>query len=98
MLVLPSRIAPAARSRSATKLSRSGIDPSSASDPAVVVSRSCVPTLSFSRIGTPCSGPRGPLARRSASSASAMDSASGFVSITLRNVGPLRSSRSMRSR
>ena len=46
----------------------------------------------------PCSGPRAPFARRSASSASAMASASGFVSSTLRSVGPLRSMRSIRSR
>ena len=98
MFVLPSRTAPAARRRSATKLSRAGMEPSSAREPAVVVMRSCVSTLSFSSTGTPCSGPRAPFVFRSASSASAMASASGFVSRTLRSVGPLRSRRSMRSR
>ena len=38
-----------------------GIEPSSASEPAVVVIRSCVSTLSLRRIGMPCSGPARPL-------------------------------------
>ncbi len=96
--VLPSSTAPALRRRSATPESRSGIEPASASEPAVVVVLSAVSMLSFSRTGIPCSGPRGPFALRSASSASAIASASGFVSITERSAGPLRSSASIRSR
>src|SRR3954468_1481152 len=57
-LALPSRIAPAARSFAATVESRTGIEPSSAYDPAVVVIRSAVSMLSLSRIGMPCNGPR----------------------------------------
>ena len=37
------------------------IDPSSASEPAVVIIRSAVSMLSLIRTGMPCSGPRGPL-------------------------------------
>src|SRR5687767_9647040 len=82
MLALPSRIAPAARSRCAMNASRAGIDPSSANDPAVVVIRSAVSMLSLSRTGMPCRGPRTVPALRSLSSASAMDRASGLISIT----------------
>ena len=80
------------------KASLGGMDPFSASDPAVVVMRSAVAILSFSRIGMPCSGPRGPLLLRSASSRSAIVNASGFVSITLRSAGPCRSIASIRAR
>ena len=48
------------------KASRGAIDPSSASEPAVVVLRSPVSTLSLIRTGMPCSGPRGPFAFLSA--------------------------------
>src|SRR6478752_8512587 len=47
MFALASRTAPAARSRSATRESRGEIEPSSASDPAVVVIRSAVSMLSL---------------------------------------------------
>ena len=57
-LVLPRSTAPASRSARATVESRAGTDPSSASEPAVVVMRSAVSMLSLSRIGMPWSGPR----------------------------------------
>ncbi len=95
---LPRMIAPAARSRAATHESCAGIEPSSAREPAVVVIRSAVSTLSFTTIGTPCSGPRSSPDARSASSSSARASASGFVSIMERRRGPSRSIRAIRSR
>ena len=96
-LVLPRITAPAARSRCTTNASAWGSLPTSASEPAVVCMRSRVAMLSLIRIGMPCSGPRGPLAFNSASSACAIASASGFSSITLASAGPLRSMRWMRS-
>src|SRR5690349_9392126 len=57
-LALPSRMAPASRRRAATPESRGAIEPSSASEPAVVVMRSAVSMLSLRRIGMPWSGPR----------------------------------------
>src|SRR5215204_564249 len=54
--VLPRINAPASRSRWATNASRSGFEPTSASEPAVVIIRSCVSMLSLSRTGMPCSG------------------------------------------
>src|SRR5687768_9623071 len=69
--------APAARKRSTTNASRGAIQPSSASEPAVVVIRSAVSMLSLMTTGMPCSGPRGPLAFRSASREDAIASASG---------------------
>ena len=60
--------------------------------------RSAVSMLSLMRIGMPCSGPRGPLLLRSASSASAIASASGLSSMMLRSAGPRRSSASIRAR
>jgi hypothetical protein len=96
-LAFPSRTAPASRSLRATVASRGGTDPERASEPAVVVVLSAVSTLSLRRIGIPCSGPRTWPRRRSASSASAMASASGVVSMTWRRAGPLRSSASMRA-
>jgi len=96
--VLPRRTAPAARSFSTTPASRAGRDPVSAREPAVVSMRSAVSMLSLMRIGMPCSGPRVRPARRSASSAAAISSASGFSSSTERNAGPFRSSASIRSR
>ena len=57
-LVLPRITAPPSRSRSTRKASRAAIEPSSASEPAVVVIRSAVSMLSLIRTGTPCSGPR----------------------------------------
>src|SRR6266513_2409208 len=50
-LALPSSTAPAERSFAAMKASWSGMEPSSASEPAVVVMRSAVSMLSLSRIG-----------------------------------------------
>src|SRR5450631_248267 len=64
-LVLPRMTAPAARSFCATKESFSGLDPTRASEPAVVIMRSAVSMLSLISTGIPCSGPRGPLALRS---------------------------------
>ena len=46
----------------------------------------------------PCSGPRGPFSLRSLSSASAIASASGLVSITLLMLGPFLSTASIRAR
>src|SRR5277367_2190622 len=63
--VLPRMTAPALRSRCATKESLAGLEPTRANDPAVVIMRSAVSILSLMRTGTPCSGPRGPLALRS---------------------------------
>ena len=68
-LVLPRITAPAARSCATTNASCVAIEPSSASDPAVVIIRSAVSMLSLIRIGMPCSGPRGPWRPRSASRA-----------------------------
>ena len=51
--------------------------PASASDPAVVIIRSAVAMLSLISTGMPCSGPRRRPARRSASSASAIDARVG---------------------
>src|SRR5436190_17918360 len=96
--VLPSSTAPAARNRSTRNASRGGAAPTSASEPAVLCMRSRVATLSFTRMGMPCNGPRGPLALRSASSAAACASASGLVSSTERSPGPFLSSASMRCR
>src|SRR2546430_16351775 len=60
--------------------------------------RSAVSKLSLMSTGTPCSGPRGPLALRSRSRAAAMASASGLISITVFSAGPFLSSRSIRFR
>src|SRR5580658_5291461 len=57
-LVLPRITAPAARSLRATKESLGGFEPTSASDPAVVIIRSAVSMLSLISTGMPCSGPR----------------------------------------
>src|SRR4029077_20378226 len=80
--VLPKITAPASRSLCATPESFAGVQPRSAREPAVVIIRSAVPMLSLTRTGMPCIGPRGPLALRSASRDSAMETASGFTSIT----------------
>src|SRR5205085_10549293 len=81
-LVFPRITAPAARSLWTTNESRAGIDPNNASEPAVVIIRSCVSRLSLIKTGTPWSSPRGPLVLRSLSNARAMANASGFISIT----------------
>ena len=97
-LVLPSSTQPAARSRFTTKLSPGAGAPAKASEPAEVSIRSPVSQLSFTSTPNPWSGPRGPFAMRSASSSSAIFSASGLISITLRSAGPPRSSASIRDR
>src|SRR5881394_3431038 len=63
--VLPRITAPASRSLFATPESCAGLDPSSASDPAVVCMRSAVSMLSLISTGMPCIGPRGPFCFRS---------------------------------
>ena len=70
----------------------------SASEPADVCILSAVSMLSLIRTGMPCSGPRTLPALRSASSASAMASASGFSSMTALTAGPFLSIASMRER
>ena len=84
---------PAARSCLTTNASRAAMDPSSAREPAVVVIRSAVSICPLMTIGIPCRGPREPFDFRSASSASAIASASGLVSLIERNAGPPRSVR-----
>ena len=96
--VLPSRTAPASRSRVTIPASSSGCASTSASDPAVVFMRSAVSMLSLISTGMPCSGPRTRPALRSMSSRSAMSSASGFSSMTLLSAAPCRSMASMRRR
>src|SRR5215217_3948843 len=68
-VVLPSSTAPALRRLRAVVESCGGRELTSASEPAVVSMPSAVSTLSLSRIGIPCSGPRGPPSRSSASRA-----------------------------
>jgi hypothetical protein len=97
-LVLASTTAPAARSRCTSAASRGGAMPISAGEPALVCMRSAVAMLSFSTTGSPCSGPRRRPAVRSASSCSAMASASGLISSTLASRGPAASSAAMRAR
>lgn len=53
----------------------------------VDVVSSAVGMLSFSKMGMPWRGPRGPFARRSASRKRASDVASGFTSAMAWNVG-----------
>src|ERR1700720_1326158 len=77
--VLPRMTAPASRNFFATVESCAGVDPNSASEPAVVIMRSAVSMLSLIRTGMPCSGPRGPFSFRSRSSASAIANASGLI-------------------
>jgi hypothetical protein len=78
-LVLPRMMAPAARNRATTGASRPVTLFASASDPAVVAMGSAVSILSFTNMGMPCSGPRAPLAFRSASSAVASAMALGLI-------------------
>src|SRR5208282_4018179 len=81
--VLPRITAPALRNFCATKESCGGFAPISASEPAVVIILSAVSILSLISTGIPCIGPRGPFALRSWSRASAMECASGFISMML---------------
>ena len=94
MFDLPRMMHPAVRSLFTTNASSGEELFASARDPALVCSRSAVPMLSLSRIGTPCSGLRGPVVARSASRISAMESASGLSSRIESMFGPLRSTRS----
>src|SRR5215469_3213559 len=95
--VFPRMTAPAARSFCATNESLGGFEPTSASDPAVVIMRSAVSMLSLIRTGMPCSGPRCPFALRSRSRASAIASASGLSSMMAFTEGPRLSMSSMRA-
>jgi len=76
-LVLPMTIAPASRSFRAMNESFVGFTPLSGNHPPVV-GISTVSNTSFNTIGTPWSGPRGPFALRSASSAFASSRAFGL--------------------
>ena len=69
--VLPRMIAPASRIRLTRKASCCGLEPTRASEPAVVAILSAVSMLSLISTGMPCSGPRS-FVLRSASSASAI--------------------------
>ena len=95
-LDLASSTAPASRSRCTTNASRGTWAPINAGEPALVCMRSAVARLSFTTIGTPCSGPRQRPARASSSSRCAIASASGLSSITLFKDGPARSMSAMR--
>src|SRR6266852_1744908 len=86
-LVLPRMTAPAERNFFATQESFAGLEPTSASEPAVVIILSAVSMLSLISTGMPCRRPRGPLALRSRSSESAIASASGLSSRTLLMAG-----------
>ncbi len=90
--------APASRSLWTTVESFGGFDPTSASDPAVVIILSAVSMLSLINTGIPCSGPRAPFSFLSRSEASARASASGFNSMTLFTAGPCLSSASIRAK
>ena len=92
---LPSRIAPASRSRLARNASRCGVERTSANEPAVDSCRSAVSTLSLSSTGTPSSTLRAPCRRRCTSLATASRIASGLVSMTELS---LRSTTRMRAR
>ena len=89
---------PASRNRFVTWASRATPESIKASDPAVVCMRSAVSMLSFSNMGSPCSGPRVLPAPRSASRASAISRASGLISITELSAGPALSNASIRFR
>ena len=97
-LVLPKITAPAARKRAMNGASRLVILPASASDPAVVAMGPATSTLSFTKMGMPCIGPRYVPARNSASIARAWSSASGKVAMTAFSVGPLSSTAAIRAR
>ena len=90
---LPRITAPAWRSRAMILASAGTFDPSSANEPAVVSMRSAVATLSFTRIGMPCSGPRTRPRRRSSSSSCASWRAAGLVWRTAWSCGFSRSIR-----
>ena len=88
MFTLARMIAPASRSFFTTNASSGGTEPSSRIEPPVV-GMSTVSKLSFRTMGMPCSGERGPLAFRSASSARAVSSAFGLSVMHRAQVGPL---------
>jgi len=77
-----------AGARHVTQLSCNGVESASARKPVDVWEPSAVSMLSLSRIGMPCSGPRGPLTRHSASSSRATLKASGMTSMTEPRRGP----------
>jgi hypothetical protein len=81
-LVLPRITMPASVSRLTSGASRLVTLSFSAREPAVVAVSSALSILSFSRIGTPCSGPRSLPALRSASRARASARAWGFRAMT----------------
>src|SRR5271155_2017706 len=56
-LVFPRITAPASRNFCATKESLGGLEPTRASEPAVVIMRSAVSMLSLISTGIPCNGP-----------------------------------------
>ena len=97
MLTLASTIAPASRSRLTTVASWIGCEFFIGKKPAVV-GRSAVSNRSLSTTGTPCSGLRGPVSRRSASSARAVSSAAGFSVMTELMRGPCLSYASILAR
>ncbi|ERN13487.1 hypothetical protein AMTR_s00041p00213190 [Amborella trichopoda] len=89
MLAFHKMIAPAALSLPTTPASRGTTEPSNASDPAVVLSRSHVAMLPFSSTGIPCNpSAHSPyVASLSLSASSAWSNASGFTSSTARRSG-----------
>ena len=96
--VLPRTTAPASVRRLTNGASRVGTLALRARDPAVVAVPSNDSRLSFSRMVTPCRGPRSLPARRSASSFRASARAWVFSARTALSFGPERSIRSIRSR
>ena len=83
----PRMTAPACRSLATSGASSGTTLFTNASDPAVVCIGPTVATLSLTKIGMPCSGPRTRPARRSLSSCAAIASAFGFVSMTAPRTG-----------
>ena len=97
MFALPMMTAPAAFSRATWKASSGGYHPASAIAPAVV-GRPATSKLSLTTTGMPCSGPRGPDAARSRSSASASSNARPLSEIIAFSAGPRSSYAAMRAR
>ena len=97
MFDLASTIAPASRMRATIVASCLGIHPLSASEPAVVC-RSFVSKLSFTIIGTQCSGPVSPSFANRLSSESAIASAFGFNVTSALMAGPCLSYAAIRAR
>src|SRR5437763_9469110 len=95
-LVFPRMTAPPARKFAATVESLGAGAPNRANDPAVVCIRSPVSMLSFTSTGMPWSGPSTFPWPRSLSAFCAMETASGFSSMTALTPGPFWSSFRMR--